>query len=360
MSMNEDKFAKSFTAISPSEIIQWTDVFSNITKLSPSNSLSIYAELCLFEDVDLLFAVAADRKSKIILAEKLEEIGEYESDSMSAEDLISVFTDSYDEYLIEWDEDQYEARLAHFRDVLRHHGFTDHFITLFIENISPTSECIPKHFDILPEELYDEDFDDTPFSQDEEIDLMGMPDGSIENFSESLRLSKPVLPDGWLAVFKHLKLPVIENNNFENQFKDPFFYSSDAGRSIPVYICGPCKSPYDEEDPAANQIKKDIAFSIRGKHDTAILFYSAPISCGEIDGKHVTYWGDIYIDSQWRSLVLNQDSTSIEAIILQAKQTHSREVDLMNPKLTEISLDLIGVWADNNIDPLLDVFKTRH
>ena len=359
MRENADLWVKTFTAISPNEILEWADVFAEVTKLSPSVCLSVYAELTMMEDVNMLFVAASQRHSSITIAEMREEQGETDSEFVEPDELISEYMLYSDEFLGEMDADHQTERFEYFTCVLAHHNFSRLFIRLFIQNLSPTSEIIPKKFDIRLEDIFDTEFDPTPyiseFEDDDEENLFG----GGENFLESLRLSKPVLPEGWLAIFKHLGITIKTNQGFRDQFQDPFFYAVDTKHTVPVFICGPLKTPYDDEDPAANQLKYTFETAIEGHYDQAFLFYSSPISHreSEDDGAQVTYWGEVYIDGEWRTMVLTERSTSIEAIFSLAKLTSNTQSDMKNPELVENSSELIHVWSNSHVDPMLSMMQ---
>jgi hypothetical protein len=360
MSEDSDLWVKTFTATSPEEVIEWVDVFTDITKLPPSACLSVYAELTLMEDVNMLLVAASSRHSKIMLAERVEEMGDVCPELGQSEALIDELTYFTDEFIAEIDEEHHTARLEHFRNVLTHHNFSKLFIRLFLQSLSPTSEIIPQKFDIRHEDIFDSEFNSDPYISDDEDEDEESGFGGGDDFIERVRLSKPVSPEGWLALFRHIGVTVTTNETFRDQFQDPFFYAVDTQHTVPVYLCGPLKTPYDDEDPAANQLKDTFETAIKGKHDVAFLFYSAPISRreSETDGKQVTYWGEVYVDGEWRTMVLTQNSTSIATIVSQAKLTSNSDNDLRNPKLVESSSELIHVWSSNHVDPILDMMSS--
>lgn len=357
MREDADLWVKTFTAISPNEILEWADVFAEITKLPPSACLSVYAELTMMEDVNMLFVAACNRHSNFTIAEMCEEQGKTHSEFGASDDLISEYMLYTDEFISEMDEDHHAERFEHFTSVLTHHNFSKLFIRLFTQNLSPTSEIIPKKFDIRLEDIFETDFDPSPYEPelDDDENLFG----GGGDFFESMRLSKPVSPEGWLALFNHLGITVKSNERFRDQFQDPFFYAEDTKHTVPVFICGPLKTPYDDEDPAANQLKDTFETAIEGHYDLAFLFYSSPMSQRERDedGAQVTYWGEVYVEGEWRTMVLTQKSISIDAIVSQAKLTSNTGSDLSTPELIDNSSDLVHVWSTNHVDPMLDMMK---
>lgn len=363
MREDADLWVKTFTAISPNEILEWADVFAEITKLPPSACLSVYAELTMMEDVNMLFVAACNRHSNFTIAEMCEEQGKTHQELGAPDDLISEYMLYTDEFISGMDDEHHSERFDHYTSVLTHHNFSKLFIRLFIQNLSPTSEIIPKKFDIRLGDIFDTEFDPSPYES--EVDDDESLFGGGGDFFESMRLSKPVSPEGWLAVFNHLGINVKTNERFRDQFQDPFFYAEDTNHSVPVFICGPLKTPYDDEDPAANQLKETFEAAITGNYDLAFLFYSSPMSrCVQEDGgSQVTYWGEVYVEGGWRTMVLTDKSISIEKIVSQAQLTSNTSNDIRNTELIDSSSDLISVWSTNHVDPMVnmmeDMFKQK-
>ena len=362
MDSDIDIWARTFTATSPSEIIDWADAFSEVTNLPPSESLSIYAELTLMEDVDMLFVAACSRHSTILMAEMFEDKGERHPEFGESADLIVKYTEYTDDVVAEIDDQYHSERFSHYENVLTHHNFSRLFIRLFLQSLSPTSECIPARFGIRAEDIFEGEFDSSPYLSDEDDDEDDEenPFAGAGDLFESMRLAKPVSPEGWLAVFNHLGVSVRINQQFRDQLQDPFFFAVDATHKIPVYLGGPAKTPYDDEDPAANRLKTTFEAAIRGKYNQAFLFYSCPAACGDLEASHVTYWGEAFVDGGWKAMVLTMNSKSIEDILSQAKLTFNPLKDLNNPKLTEATNELVHVWSKNHIDPMLEIFETKH
>lgn len=268
------------------------------------------------------------------------------------------FISMQDEQLKARDEDAYEERIAHYRKVLTHRGFDEPFIADLLEKLSPTGDKIPEQFEMKRRRSLGKRFNDKPFYPPRKM-MTNVP-SPFEVMAEiyhEFRSGMPVNAAGWLAVMKHLGFIICKGSvNKVWKYGEPSFQVEHAADPIPVFIVSEMNFPF-LDNPAILHAEKIVGEYLSSRQiRRGILFIGPPMRMGdEVTEKCVVHWGRVYSDEKWLPLVLHAGSTSIEAIVSDGAFIADGVEGLSIEHLQDVDDGLAKVFADNHIDPTIDL-----
>jgi len=340
------------------DALEWVDAFAVVSELKPSECTLILAELVGFSRPSELFAelVSLERHEAHLSEDEKEQM--YNERDSHLDD--------------EADDDDVSLRFAHYRKVLSHHGFSEDFYNLFRKNMSPSSETRPMTFTIDKATVFTTKYNAEPLIPDDEPEVDEDEESAFDagemfrrlfsggpNMIDKLRLSRPVNPIGWQKMLTHLGFEIMPAEaEREGPWYPKFYAFKDAVRH-PVFIGGPSKTPYDNEDEQAKEIREGIlALNVLSTADVPMLFWSSPLTIGDC---HVPYWGEIRVDGKWNELFMTETICRIAEILEVSKlmaqrnpQSYVRAVELLRDK----DLKLVNWFMDVHQDPIVDMMES--
>ena len=349
---------KDSAMFSPTHFIQstleWVDVFSGVTGLKPSESTWILSELLGNRDVTQMFGSIAENEAHL--------------GSLPARDASAIcrnLEENFDENI---DDDEQGSRFSFYRAVLHHHGFSTEFYAQFRRHLSPTSGEEPRMFSMDKKEMLRNGFNPEPFQMtndegdDEESpfeDLMSMMEEGGGSFFESLRLSKPVEPIGWKKLLDRLGFEIKDVDPIPAEPWYPKFFAYKDAVRHPVFVAGPSKLPFDDDDDLTTYIKEEIRkHTLINKHDVPLLFWSTPVTSGD---DNLPYWGEVQFENKWYEMFMSDKVKTVPDIVKVSKimSKHSEQgYKEASALLDDKDLKLVGFFMDNHVDPLTKVFES--
>lgn len=318
------------TAISITEVMEWVDVFSFTTGIHPSSSAQVFAELSGMS-LPELFALVSEREMSLTRMQ----FGSDEERERHAEMLAEIEMNT-DEELEDDAEDEHSERVAHYIEVLDHHGFSADFADFFLENISPTSgyRFFPGQFGVdRLEEIRTNAFDEEGFNPDpymsddldeeDDVEIINQIEAEFQQMYEIAQLTQPVDPTGWMAVIKFLGLPLATGVEVikSDIGLSMFHLAAKEGKPIPVFILNIGHRPFDEDSQALAFAKYTIENkALELGNPRAIVFFRCPGKVKDLRrGSSLTFWGQTLVNGGWSEMVLHGQSRSVERIIQDAK-----------------------------------------
>lgn len=339
------------TAISIDEVMLWVDALTATTGLLPSHSLDIYAELCRFPSAAELIKEIAERESIFLRFDDLENVSLMHSYAQS-------FMVMQDVQLKARDQGAYEERIAHYQKVLTHRGFDEPFIGEFLDNLSPTGDRIPEEFEMQRRRSFNKRFNDKPFYPRRKMKTnVPSPFEVMAEMYHEFRSGMPVSAAGWLAVIKHLGFSICKDSISKGwKFGEPSFQIDHAADPIPVFIVSEMNFPF-LDNPAILQAEEVVGEYLSSRQiRRGILFIGPPMRLGDEETeKCVVHWGRVYSDEKWLPLILHAGSTSIEEIVSDGAFIAGGVDGLNIEHLKDGDDGLVKVFADNHIDPTIDL-----
>lgn len=139
-------------------------------------------------------------------------------------------------------------------------------------------------------------------------------DFDFSNFSDRMRISKPIDPGMYYSICDNIGLTVIEDSfNEEYEYGHSSFCIYSKKEDVPVYITSLTMVPGDEGDEMAYEIMSIVEKNNDWDEDAdrMILFWGQP-SVKKINGKRYTYMGVLWEDGCWRDFLLNEEMKTIE------------------------------------------------
>ncbi|MBD8088510.1 hypothetical protein IFT48_00700 [Pseudomonas fluorescens] len=315
-----------FNVASSEEFLDWVDVFTLTTGLSPSIAILIYSEFFEMESVGELFTALSRRDATLKDFE-----GDEEAEAMWYE----TFSLQFDEVI---DQDELDERQNHFGAVLNHHGFSDEFIDKFLDSMSPTSEERPQPFKFKGKAKLKETYDPSPYSDRSVHDFFGDMDEShrrgmfpppealqaLASLFENLLDHGAPPREAWLNVFKHLGLkPTLEYLMLPDTafLRKPAFAIRDDQHSLtPVFQADYARMPYSEDDDEALAEKSMIEAmcSMSGIKLAIVLHNKICAMRNDVAGHTILFWGQVLIEGKWLELALHPRSQTITRILSDA------------------------------------------
>lgn len=334
--------------------LEWVDTFSGVTGLKPSESTWILSELLGEKDVTQMFSGIAEREDSL--------------GSMPARDASAIVRQIADHCDDNIDDNEQSVRFSFYRAVLHHHGFSTEFYAKFRRHLSPTSGVEPTVFSMDKKEMLRSGFNAEPFpveveGEDEEgenpfeemISMMGEGAG----FFESLRLSKPVDPVGWKKLLGRLGFEIKDVNPIPEEPWYPKFFAYKDDVRHPVFVAGPSKLPFDDDDDLTTYIKEEIRkHTLINKKDVPLLFWSSPVTSGD---DNLPYWGEVEFQGLWYEMFMSDKVNTVADIVkvsnIMAKQSEEgyKEASAL---LDDKELKLVGFFMDNHVDPLTKIIES--
>lgn len=342
---------------SPSHFIQsaleWVDVFSGVTGVKPSESTWILSELLGERDVSQMFAAITATEDRI--------------GSMPAREASAIARQIEEHCDDNIDDEEQTARFSFYRAVLHHHGFSTEFYAQFRRHLSPTSGVEPSVFSMDKKEILRGGFNPEPFpvageddSDDENPfeEMMAMM-GEGGSFFDSIRLSKPVDPVGWKKLLDRLGFEIKDVAPIPEEPWYPKFFAYKNGVRHPVFVAGPSKLPFDDDDDLTIYIKEEIRkHTLINKADVPLLFWSSPVSSGD---DNLPYWGEVEFQGRWYEMFMSDKVNTVAEIVkvskIMAKQSEEgyKEASAL---LDDKELKLVGFFMDNHVDPLTKIIES--
>ena len=346
------------------EVLEWMDVFSGVTGLSCSESASVLADLTAFYSASEMFSeVAARQKYRA----GLDAAGE----ALYDEETVSMLDDRMDD-------DEVSRRFSYYKQVMMHRGFSEEFYKLFRLNLSPTSEYPPRTFSIDKASVFSTSFNQTPFVGSDEVDgendeddeddeddefdpaefIEGLLAGGIASMGE-IRLSRPVNPVGWMKMMEHLGFEVRPVSPIPVEPWYPKFFAYKDAVRHPVFVAGPSKLPFDDDDDLTTYIKEEIRkHTLINKHDVPLLFWSTPVTSGD---DNLPYWGEVQFENKWYEMFMSDAVKTVADIVKVSKimSKHSEQgYKEASALLADKDLKLVGFFMDNHVDPLTKIIES--
>lgn len=339
------------TAMSIDEVMLWVDTLSTTTGLLPSDSLDIYAELCRFQSTAELIKEIAERESILL---RFDELGSLPLMHAYGQSFIAM----QDVALKAKDEAAYADRIAHYRKVLTHRGFDEPFIADFLENLSPTGDGIPTEFEMKRRRSFDKRFNHKPFYPQRRMKTtVPSPFEVLAEIYHEFRSGMPLNAAGWLAVIEHLGFSICKGSiNKTWKYGEPSFLVDHAADPIPAFIVSEMNFPFID-NPAILHTEEVVGEYLSSRQiRRGILFIGPPMRLGDEETDQcVVHWGRIYSDEKWLPLVLHAGSTSIEGIVSDGAFLADGIDGLDVEHLKDGDDGLVKVFADNHIDPTIDL-----
>lgn len=340
------------TAFTMGEVMNWVDAFSITTGLTPSVSLSVYAELCRFHSTYDLIKEIADRESMFLRC-----------DEMGNPDLLKEYANTYiahqDEQLEVLDPEAMAERIRHYDDVLDHHGFKRSFIESFFQSLSPTGDCSPEPFEVKSRRALVRGFDKSPFYPPRQMKTpVPNPFEELQSLFRDIQRETPMNPQGWIAVMKALGLSVVKGSVSNAwTFGEPSFHLEDDADPIPVFIVGVLSPPYIPNPTLAEAEALVGEYLSSRQNRRGILFTGVPVRVGDDPGNDfVVYWGKVYSDEVWHPLILHSESHSINQIVKDGIAVHDGLEGVDLKPLMDVGGRLVKVFADHHLDPTAELF----
>jgi hypothetical protein len=348
-----------FSPVSVSDVLEWIEAFASNTGLSSTISALIHAELCYYPSATILFLEVSQRE---LMLDSLEHTNEEKY-----EELLDQCTSGFDERIKEFDEGAYQLRMSHYNGVLKHHGFTQVFIDALIDNLSPSSECIPSVLEV--EKVFeDSGFNDRPvfvivdecFHTDEDEETHDdAPEPAyaalhsvFHQMMDHQRLERPVNPAGWVALMSMLGFKIVEGSVSEEYTVGiPSFVVDDHGH-VPVFIVGATRTAFDDEDDAGQIMKNMVQTLLQMSTCTrALLFYGSPsIIADDNDMKEgLVFWGEVFGESAWGEMILHQDTHTVDRIIADSKIVTRGLETFDKTAFRDKGLALMNHWMENHV-----------
>lgn len=335
------------TAFMMDEVLAWVDAFSMTTGLPPSTSMSLYAELCRFESVFELIQEISTREATFL-----------RSDEMENPHLLEVYTHTFvahqDEQLEARDSEAMQERNHHYRAVLEHHGFKPAFIKGFYERLSPTGDNVPVPFDVKSKKALVKAFVPDPFYPPRQMKTqIASPLDELRKIFGEIQLGSPMNPQGWLAVFRSLGLPICKGSiNNAWSLGEPSFHIDDDADPIPVFIVGVVNPPYTP-NPSLQKAERIVGEYLSSRQNRrGVLFTGPPVKVGENEEQDcVVFWGRVYSDEAWYPLILHPGSTTIDHIVMDGIEAQDGLDGLEVDSLKDIGGRLVKIFASQHLDP---------
>ena len=281
----------------------WVDAVAASTKIDKTEVAGMYANMCGFKTWDALMS-------------GISSIPPSASDEESSAETVA-------------------NRKAFYLSILNGmFGINRSLAKYILNKVPPSSSVKPKRFSIETKGLHDPDGDNVlnfdamreAFGMDTEEDfskvmddfaknILGdsVPEGfSFDNFTNRMRISKPVEPCVWYNMLATFGWDVDEDSYIEDYTygEESFFVSNKNGDEIPVFITSLCRAPLDSEDDMANEVM-DVVLNYCETEllsDKAILFWGSP-AVKKINGKFYSHFGMYFIDNNWHEFLLNEKTT---------------------------------------------------
>lgn len=336
--------------------LEWVDVFSGVTGLKPSDSTGILSELLGNRDVTQMFSTILENETHL-----------GGLPARDASEICRKLAEGWDENI---DDDEQGSRFSFYRAVLHHHGFSTEFYAKFRRHLSPTSGEEPTFFSMDKKEMLRDGFNPEPFPMtndevdDDDVDspfeeMLSMMGEGGSNFFDSLRLSKPVDPIGWKKLLERLGFEIKDVSPIPAEPWYPKFFAYKDAVRHPVFVAGPSKSPFDDDDDLTTYIKEEIRKNtLINKHDVPLLFWSSPITLGD---DNLPYWGEVQFENKWYEMFMSDTVKTVADIVKVSKimSKHSEQgYKEASALLDDKDLKLVGFFMDNHVDPLTKVFES--
>lgn len=294
----------------------WVEALASSANIDKTTSASMFANLCGFKTWDKLIS------------------------------LIGANTPS------RTDEEVDKATLLSRKDfymsvLVRTHSISPYHAARIIDQLSPSSNRLPKKFSFDANSMHDPEPDDVmhlfppnfDFDQLLEgsddvlrelgIDLRKAPDIGLTDPREKVRLMGEVIPGAYFDFFNSLGWSVVEES-YTDEYKlgeKSFDISSSYGH-IPVYITTLTQTPLDTQDGTSEKVKEVVLKNaMKDSRSPTIVLMWGKFLTREIKGKNYTCGGCIYRNGIWRDFLIGSSMKKIEDLI----DSVAKDFDYNNP-----------------------------